>query len=60
MQWVVMFLYGIAATLFAYCVSLLMSSPLASFAAVAGYQMVFFIVRSFDRVTVSIYDPLRY
>ena len=55
-----MFLYGIAATLFAYCVSLLMSSPLASFAAAAGYQMVLFAVRSFDRVVVSIYDPLRY
>jgi len=59
-QWVVMVLYGIAAALFAYCVSLLMSSPLASFAAAAGYQMVLFVVRSFDRVVVSIYDPLRY
>ncbi|KAL0954635.1 hypothetical protein HGRIS_003590 [Hohenbuehelia grisea] len=42
--WFIMTLYGIAATLFAYCVSLLMASPLAAFAAVAGYQIVAFLV----------------
>jgi len=43
-QWLVMVLYGIAATLWAYCVSLFMSSPLASFAFAAGYQVVMFLV----------------
>ncbi|EJD03513.1 P-loop containing nucleoside triphosphate hydrolase protein [Fomitiporia mediterranea MF3/22] len=38
--WVVLVLYGIVGTLFAYCVSLLTASPLAAFAAVAGYQIV--------------------
>lgn len=40
-----MILYGIAGALFAYCVSLLVTSPLAAFAAVAGYQIVMFVVR---------------
>lgn len=44
LQWLVVVLYGITATLFAYCVSLFMSSPLASFAVVAGYQVVMFLV----------------
>lgn len=39
-----MVLYGFAATLFAYCVSLFTPSPLAAFAAVAGYQVVIYIV----------------
>lgn len=39
-----MVLYGIAGTLFAYCASLLVTSPLAAFAAVAGYQIVMFLV----------------
>jgi ATP-binding cassette, subfamily A (ABC1), member 3 len=43
-QWLVMVLYGMAATLFAYCVSLVVSSPLAAFAATAGVQIVLFIV----------------
>ncbi|KAJ8084935.1 hypothetical protein PM082_003712 [Marasmius tenuissimus] len=42
--WLVMFLYGIAGTLFAYCASLVVSSPLAAFAAVAGYQVVIFVL----------------
>ncbi|KAF7347231.1 hypothetical protein MVEN_01478000 [Mycena venus] len=42
--WLVMVLYGIAGTLFAYCVSLLVTSPLAAFAAVAGYQIVMFLL----------------
>ncbi|KAJ4470921.1 hypothetical protein J3R30DRAFT_3710877 [Lentinula aciculospora] len=42
--WVVLVLYGIASTLFAYCMSLLVSSPLAAFAAVAGYQVIMFIL----------------
>lgn len=43
-QWFVMVLYGITATLFAYCVTLFMSSPLASFAITAGYQVIMFLV----------------
>ncbi|KAJ7083358.1 hypothetical protein B0H15DRAFT_422992 [Mycena belliarum] len=42
--WLVMVLYGIAGTLFAYCVSLVVVSPLAAFAAVAGYQIVMFLL----------------
>ncbi|KAJ3806238.1 hypothetical protein F5876DRAFT_91149 [Lentinula aff. lateritia] len=42
--WVVLILYGIASTLFAYCMSLLVSSPLAAFAAVAGYQVIMFVL----------------
>ncbi|KAK7021894.1 hypothetical protein VNI00_017183 [Paramarasmius palmivorus] len=40
--WLVMVLYGIAATLFAYCVTLFVSSPLAAFATVAGYEVLMF------------------
>lgn len=40
-----MVLYGIAGTLFAYCVSLFVASPLAAFAATAGYQIIMYIVR---------------
>jgi hypothetical protein len=43
-QWLVIVLYGITGALFAYCVSLMVASPLAAFAAVAGYQIVMFIV----------------
>ncbi|KAF7340910.1 hypothetical protein MSAN_02075900 [Mycena sanguinolenta] len=42
--WLVMVLYGIAGTLFAYCVSVAVTSPLAAFAAVAGYQIVMFLL----------------
>ncbi|KAJ7083357.1 hypothetical protein B0H15DRAFT_911901 [Mycena belliarum] len=42
--WLVMMLYGIAGTLFSYCVSLVVVSPLAAFAAVAGYQIVMFLL----------------
>jgi ATP-binding cassette subfamily A (ABC1) protein 3 len=45
--WLVMVLYGITGTLFAYCVSLVVVSPLAAFAAVAGYQIVMFLVSRF-------------
>ena len=39
-----MVLYGITATLWAYCVSLFMPSPLASFAVAAGSQVIMFLV----------------
>ncbi|KZT02088.1 P-loop containing nucleoside triphosphate hydrolase protein [Laetiporus sulphureus 93-53] len=42
--WVVLFLYGIVGALFSYCVSLAVTSPLAAFAASAGYQVVMFIL----------------
>ncbi|TFK69897.1 P-loop containing nucleoside triphosphate hydrolase protein [Pluteus cervinus] len=42
--WLVMVLYGITAALFAYCASLIASSPLAAFAIVAAYQSVVFIL----------------
>ncbi|EIW87313.1 P-loop containing nucleoside triphosphate hydrolase protein [Coniophora puteana RWD-64-598 SS2] len=42
--WVILVLYGITGALFAYCVSLMMTSPLASFAAVAGYQIIMYIL----------------
>ncbi|KIJ26323.1 hypothetical protein M422DRAFT_77023 [Sphaerobolus stellatus SS14] len=43
-MWLVLVLYGWAAALFAYCVSLFTPSPLAAFAAMAGYQALFFIL----------------
>ncbi|EGN93723.1 hypothetical protein SERLA73DRAFT_97671 [Serpula lacrymans var. lacrymans S7.3] len=42
--WVVLVLYGIVGALFAYCISLFTASPLAAFAAVAGYQIIMFIL----------------
>jgi ATP-binding cassette subfamily A (ABC1) protein 3 len=58
-QWVVLVLYGIVGALFAYCISLFMSSPLTSFAAVAGYQIIMYIVsaetRRMERGTHLIY-----
>ncbi|KIJ48856.1 hypothetical protein M422DRAFT_161958 [Sphaerobolus stellatus SS14] len=43
-MWLVLVLYGWAAALFAYCVSLFTPSPLAAFAAMAGYQALYFIL----------------
>ncbi|KXN84990.1 ABC transporter A family member 2 [Leucoagaricus sp. SymC.cos] len=43
-MWFVMVLYGITGALFAYCVSLAVPSPLAAFAAVAGYQVIIFVL----------------
>ncbi|KZT01143.1 P-loop containing nucleoside triphosphate hydrolase protein [Laetiporus sulphureus 93-53] len=42
--WVVLVLYGVAAALFSYCVSLAVNSPLAAFALSAGYQIVTFLL----------------
>ncbi|TFY63698.1 hypothetical protein EVJ58_g3098 [Rhodofomes roseus] len=42
--WVVLVLYGIVGALFSYCVSLAVTSPLAAFAASAGYQVIMFIL----------------
>lgn len=38
-------LYGIVGALFSYCVSLVVTSPLAAFALSAGYQIIMFVVR---------------
>ncbi|KAF8497976.1 hypothetical protein BU17DRAFT_103158 [Hysterangium stoloniferum] len=43
-MWIVMVLYGFASALFAYCVTLFTASPLPAFAAVAGYQLLMFIL----------------
>ena len=37
-----MVLYGITGTLFAYCVSLVLTNSLAAFAVLAAYQVVIF------------------
>ncbi|KAH9926492.1 uncharacterized protein B0H18DRAFT_1118977 [Fomitopsis serialis] len=42
--WIVLVLYGIVGALFSYCVSLAVTSPLAAFAASAGYQVIMFIL----------------
>ena len=41
-----MVLYGIAGNLFAYCITLLVKSPLGAWAAVAVYQIIVFLVSS--------------
>ncbi|KAI0778957.1 P-loop containing nucleoside triphosphate hydrolase protein [Trametes elegans] len=42
--WVVLVLYGIVGALYSYCVSLVVSSPLAAFALSAGYQVIMFVL----------------
>ncbi|KAH7911590.1 P-loop containing nucleoside triphosphate hydrolase protein [Hygrophoropsis aurantiaca] len=42
--WFILVQYGIVGALFAYCVSLFMPSPLAAFAAVAGYQIIMYLL----------------
>ncbi|OBZ68485.1 ABC transporter A family member 2 [Grifola frondosa] len=42
--WLVLLLYGIVGALFSYCVSLIVTSPLAAFALSAGYQVIMFIL----------------
>ncbi|KAI0789486.1 P-loop containing nucleoside triphosphate hydrolase protein [Abortiporus biennis] len=42
--WVVLVLHGIVGALFAYCISLVVSSPLAAFAAYAGYGIIMFVL----------------
>lgn len=46
-----LFLYGIAGVLLAYCGALITSSPLAAFAAVAGYQVIIFVVCFFLNIS---------
>ncbi|KAJ7436225.1 P-loop containing nucleoside triphosphate hydrolase protein, partial [Mycena latifolia] len=42
--WLVIVLYGIAGTLLAYCMTLVVLSPLSAFAATAGYQIIMFML----------------
>ncbi|KAG1725891.1 uncharacterized protein EDB91DRAFT_1086964 [Suillus paluster] len=59
--WVVLVLYGIVGALFAYCVSLFMSSPLSSFAAVAGYQIAMYsssTIITIIHFTLSVLSPV--
>ncbi|EJD51317.1 P-loop containing nucleoside triphosphate hydrolase protein [Auricularia subglabra TFB-10046 SS5] len=42
--WLVMFLYAFVGVLFSYLFVLLTTSPLAAFAAVAGYQFILFVL----------------
>jgi len=44
LQWFVMVLYAVSGTLFAYALSLTVSSPLAAFAISAIYQFLCFVV----------------
>ncbi|KAL7284960.1 hypothetical protein ACG7TL_000049 [Trametes sanguinea] len=60
--WLVMVLYGFTGTLFAYCFSLFITSPLTAFATVAAYQVVIFALYIMAiplDFTVSIISPLR-
>ncbi|KAF3942382.1 hypothetical protein ABW19_dt0205534 [Dactylella cylindrospora] len=51
-------LYGLAAVLFAYIVSLLAKSQLAAFAMVAGYQAVMFLLYMIGYMSVLTYSPI--
>ncbi|KAH8835982.1 P-loop containing nucleoside triphosphate hydrolase protein [Flagelloscypha sp. PMI_526] len=42
--WLVMVLYGITATLWAYCITLITSTPLAAFATTASVQVILFLL----------------
>ncbi|KAF9471023.1 P-loop containing nucleoside triphosphate hydrolase protein [Pholiota conissans] len=42
--WIVFVLYGVTAALFSYSLSLMVSSPLAAFAIVAGYQFIMLVL----------------
>ncbi|KAJ3534775.1 hypothetical protein NM688_g7082 [Phlebia brevispora] len=53
--WLVLVFYGIASALFSYCVSLVVSSPLAAFAASAGYQVVMFVLYTADYLLILTY-----
>ncbi|EPS40521.1 hypothetical protein H072_5599 [Dactylellina haptotyla CBS 200.50] len=54
----VFMLYGLAAVLFAYVVSLLAKSQLAAFAMVAGYQAVMFLLYMIGYMSVLTYSPI--
>jgi len=51
-QWFIMTLYGFVAALFAYVVAIITRSPLASFALIAGYQILMFIVSAIQNLNL--------
>ncbi|KAJ3513241.1 hypothetical protein NLJ89_g3058 [Agrocybe chaxingu] len=55
--WFIMVQYGITGALFAYCISLFASSPLAAFAIVAGYQFVVSILYLSSYLFILTYAP---
>ncbi|CAA7266935.1 unnamed protein product [Cyclocybe aegerita] len=55
--WFIMVQYGITGALFAYCISLFASSPLAAFAIVAGYQFVISILYLSSYLFILTYAP---
>ncbi|KAF4611855.1 hypothetical protein D9613_004347 [Agrocybe pediades] len=57
-MWCILFLYGICSTLFAYCISLFTPSPLAAFAAVAGYQFITYALYITSYMAVFTYAPI--
>ncbi|KAJ5182551.1 hypothetical protein N7492_000167 [Penicillium capsulatum] len=54
---VVFFLYGLCATLWAYLISLMAGSQLAAFAFTAGFQCVFFLLYFIAYMSVLTYSP---
>ncbi len=52
-----MVLYGITGTLFAYCVSLVLTNSLAAFAVLAAYQVIIFGVCLSSFVFAVLIDP---
>ncbi|KAK6508089.1 hypothetical protein TWF506_010193 [Arthrobotrys conoides] len=54
----ILMLYGLAAVLFAYIVSLLAKSQLAAFAMVAGYNAVLFLLYMIGYMSVLTYSPI--
>ncbi|THH01206.1 hypothetical protein EW026_g1452 [Hermanssonia centrifuga] len=53
--WLVLVLYGMVGALFSYCISLVVSSPLAAFAASAGYQVIMFVLYIADYLLILTY-----
>ncbi|KAF3078410.1 hypothetical protein TWF569_000687 [Orbilia oligospora] len=54
----ILLLYGLAAVLFAYIVSLLAKSQLAAFAMVSGYNAVLFLLYMIGYMSVLTYSPI--
>ncbi|RVD86672.1 uncharacterized protein DFL_004935 [Arthrobotrys flagrans] len=54
----ILMLYGLAAVLFAYIVSLLAKSQLAAFAMVSGYNAVLFLLYMIGYMSVLTYSPI--
>ncbi|PPQ79372.1 hypothetical protein CVT25_002642 [Psilocybe cyanescens] len=57
-MWLILVIYGITANLFAYCLSFLVSTPLAAFALVSGYQFVTFILYVTAYMAIFTFSPI--